>query len=138
MCKLPDTLSKAAQAKWTRLLAEFRETHDVEEPALSDRLLLEELVHARERLREVRNQIQNDGLVVPGSKGQQRPHPLLATERGLQRQVEEAVERLGLTPRQKRTAARIRQANALTSHPECAAAFEETDGLFGMFPSGAK
>jgi P27 family predicted phage terminase small subunit len=114
MNKAPANLSKSAQAAWPELVEEFCFVHDVEAPGASDLLLLEELLHARDRLSEVRADIQRDGLVVAGSKGQSRPHPLLATERALERQVEDGLERLWLTPRHRQNAELTRQANDIT------------------------
>jgi hypothetical protein len=48
-----------------------------------EREMVGELLKTRDRLAEVRERIAEDGLMVEGSTGQPRCHPLLALERGL-------------------------------------------------------
>jgi hypothetical protein len=48
-----------------------------------EREMVGELLKTRDRLAEVRARIAEDGLMVAGSQGQPRCHPLLALERGL-------------------------------------------------------
>jgi hypothetical protein len=65
-----------------RLLA----TYDFSDDAAGLRLL-DELVLASEQLRQVQERIQRDGLVVPGSQGQSRAHPLLGEQERLRRTI---------------------------------------------------
>jgi hypothetical protein len=46
------------------------------------------------RLLECADQLAEDDLVVPGSTGQLRPHPLVAVERDLRREVTEGLRQL--------------------------------------------
>jgi phage terminase small subunit len=110
----PKDLSPSSKARWPELVAQLCYVHDVDEPAAGDLLQLEDVLRARDRLEDVRGEIGRDGLTVTGSKGQTRPHPLLATERALERQVEDGLERLWLTPRHRASAEMIREANAIT------------------------
>lgn len=107
-------LSVDQQAALADLVSEFCFVHDVDRPGTSDLLRMEQVVTATDRLREIRDRIDRDGLVVAGSRKQARPHPLLASERALQRQIDEELERLWLTPRHRATAAQVRAANEMT------------------------
>lgn len=58
--------------------------------------MLAELLRGRDRLAEVRSVLVTEGLTVAGSRGNPRPHPLLATESALRRERAQAWERLSL------------------------------------------
>jgi hypothetical protein len=64
-----------------------------------DALLLEDVLRTRDRLAQVREKLAEDGPTVTGSRGQTRPHPLLDTERALQRDIAVGLQRLGLAKR---------------------------------------
>jgi hypothetical protein len=57
-----------------------------------EREIVGELLKTRDRLAEVRERIAEDGLMVEGSTGQPRCHPLLALERGLAADLWRALE----------------------------------------------
>jgi hypothetical protein len=65
----------AADAWWCSL---------VDDPEdVIEREMVGELLKTRDRLAEVRERIAEEGLMVSGSTGQPRAHPLLTLERGL-------------------------------------------------------
>jgi hypothetical protein len=72
----PRGLSRRSRDFWRAVDAEFV-------LAPPDFELLRGICTTMDRLDEVRSAISRDGVTVPGSKGQIRPHPLLAEERGL-------------------------------------------------------
>jgi hypothetical protein len=57
-----------------------------------EREMVGELLKTRDRLAEVRARIAEEGLMVSGSTGQPRAHPLLTLERGLAGDVWRALE----------------------------------------------
>jgi hypothetical protein len=63
--------------------------HADSELTASERFQFELLVSAVDRLDAVRSQIAGDGLMIVGSRGQERAHPLLALERELSRELGE-------------------------------------------------
>jgi len=63
----------------------------------ADLALLGELVRTVDRLREVQAAIKAGGLMVLGSNGQPRPHPLLAVEDAVRRAILAHVRALRLT-----------------------------------------
>jgi hypothetical protein len=75
LSKLAPDSGPAADAWWCSLV-------DDPEDVL-EREMVGELLKTRDRLAEVRARIAEDGLMVVGSQGQPRCHPLLALERGL-------------------------------------------------------
>ena len=70
----PAGLSAGSRSLWLRLVREY-EIRDA-----ASVLLLTQLCEAHDGLHAVRAQIKRDGLMVKGSKGQMRPHPLIASE----------------------------------------------------------
>jgi len=78
------------------LVAEFCSVHDVSAPNELDSMMIENVVPAQEELEAVSARIARDGVTVPGSKGQLRPHPLIQVERALRDDVARGLERLSL------------------------------------------
>ncbi len=74
----PDGLSPAAIDMWRRFVTAFPSRFGDNLPALT---VLETLVRAADRHREAREIIDRDGVLVEGSGGAQRAHPLLRAER---------------------------------------------------------
>lgn len=64
-------------------------------------MLLELVIRQGDRLEEVRLILAEEGPTVVGSKGQKRPHPLLAAEGQLARDIAAGLERLKLTPKRR-------------------------------------
>lgn len=91
----PAGLSEASAALWPGLAADVLA---VAGGAEVDFLLLAELLHAMDRLAQVRAALAADGVTVAGSRGQARPHPLLATEVTLAGRVTAITEQLQLAP----------------------------------------
>lgn len=90
----PSDLSESSRALWAGLVADLDATGGGAEV---DLLLLGDVLRARDRLCDVSQALSADGLIVLGSTGQRRPHPLLATEGALRREVAASLERLGLS-----------------------------------------
>jgi hypothetical protein len=81
--RVPDS-GPAADAWWLAL---------VDDPEdVIERELVGELLKTRDRLAEVRERIAEEGLMVQGSTGQPRAHPLLTLERGLAGDLWRALE----------------------------------------------
>ncbi|HEX6254372.1 MAG TPA: P27 family phage terminase small subunit [Euzebyales bacterium] len=93
--RAPDDLSDASRRLFRRLVADRRALGGVAEV---DALLLADALRLRERLAQVRAQLAVDGPTVAGSKGQTRPHPLIAAEQNLARDVRAAFDQLQLSP----------------------------------------
>jgi hypothetical protein len=93
----PDRLSEESRRLWGLFLADLVGIYGG--VADGDRILLEDVLRARDRLEEIQMKLAEDGPTVTGSRGQTRPHPLLATERALRRDVAVGFARLGLTER---------------------------------------
>jgi hypothetical protein len=72
-------LSRQAAALRKRLLAAY----DFSDPASLH--LLDELVLVADQLKSIQTTIAGDGVIVPGSAGQPRPHPLLGEQDRLRR-----------------------------------------------------
>ncbi|CAN5705715.1 hypothetical protein BH23CHL7_BH23CHL7_20850 [soil metagenome] len=89
----PADLSPASAALWPGLVHDVRQTMGA---AVVDLLVLHDLLLARDRLAEVRAVLAAEGLVVSGSKGQSRPHPMLAAESALRSAVAAGYARLRL------------------------------------------
>jgi hypothetical protein len=70
---------------------------------------------ANERLAEFAKVIGEQGLTVIGSRGQVRPHPLLAAERELHREQTRALDELENVIRRLDAEIQLEQANALTA-----------------------
>lgn len=87
----PAALHGEALALHDRLLGEF-EFNDG-----ASKAVLHELCGTLGRLREVQAAISAEGLVVAGSQGQRRPHPLLAVEDMLRRSLLAHARSLRLT-----------------------------------------
>jgi hypothetical protein len=69
--------------------------------AHTDYLLLGDVLRARDRLAQVQAVLAREGLTVPGSKGQTRPHPLLVSESVLRREVADGFRRLRLDGKER-------------------------------------
>ncbi|HET8597725.1 MAG TPA: P27 family phage terminase small subunit [Castellaniella sp.] len=72
--KAPSTLGQSGKKLWRDLQVEY----DITDAA--SLAILQSLCETVDRLAECRKTIKADGLTVPGSGGQPRPHPLLQTE----------------------------------------------------------
>jgi hypothetical protein len=72
------------------------------------------LRQAAGRLVQVAEQIAKDGLMVPGSMGQMRLHPLLGEERGLRKEISVQLRQLTFLSGQR---ALVERMNALTRDP---------------------
>jgi P27 family predicted phage terminase small subunit len=91
----PSDIPPTARDLWDALAADLciiRRGH----PTVTDRELLANAVTAQQRLRQVGQQLDDDGPVAVGSTGQPVPHPLLAVEAQLRKEVEERLSTLGL------------------------------------------
>lgn len=75
------TLSREARD----LIRRVRQDHVIDDAA--SETLLRQFAETLDRLREVQSAIKRDGLTVHGSQGQPRPHPLLASESALRRDL---------------------------------------------------
>ena len=94
----PRDLSATARALWPGLASDVAQLNA---GAAVDFLLLAELLRTQDRLDEIRAVLRNEGLTIPGSKGQTRPHPLLVTEAVYVRAVAAAYARLRLSPKER-------------------------------------
>ena len=89
----PSDLPSVAVDLWDALAADLcviRRGH----PTVSDRELLINVVTAQHRLRQIGQQLEGDGPVTTGSTGQTVPHPLLAVEAQMRREVEDRLSTL--------------------------------------------
>jgi P27 family predicted phage terminase small subunit len=86
----PKTLSKEAASWWRKLQAEY----DISDEA--GRLLLQTALESFDRMRSCQEQIRTDGQVVRDRFGQDKPHPLLSTERDARSQMLQAIKQLNL------------------------------------------
>jgi hypothetical protein len=108
----PDDLSAASRALWPGLVADLAvvamaSSKTTTVAAEVDLLLLADTLRARDRLEDIGAQIAKDGVTVDGSKGQVRPHPLLAVERALRAEVATGFERLELAPKRRPFAVKV-------------------------------
>lgn len=87
----PRGLSAAGKHLWSATVAEY------EFEGAADLALLAELCQAFDGARACRARIARDGLMVDGSAGQPRPHPLLAIEDAYRRSMLACVRALRLT-----------------------------------------
>lgn len=88
--KAPAGLSREARADWRRGLAALRA------PSPSDRHALERYVRAVDLARSAWAEISDDELLVPGSKGQQVAHPMIAVALAAERDAARFGQDLGL------------------------------------------
>lgn len=91
----PSDLSEERAGLFRRLAGDLVA---LEEGAEVDFVLLAEACRRLDRLDAVRRVLAEDGVTVTGSKGQVRPHGLLAVEAGLSRDVLAAFDKLKLSP----------------------------------------
>lgn len=98
----PEWVQPPEREFWTATVRDY----EVEGPALA---MLEVACSAMQRLREAREVLDREGLVVPGRyEGTSRPHPLVAVERDARVQLLRALRELDLdgetlpTPRGRR------------------------------------
>ena len=94
----PSDLSEESRRLFRRLVADLRALGGVAE---IDALLLGDALRLRDRLAQIRVQLEVDGPTVAGSKGQVRPHPLIAVEQNLAREIRAAFDQLQLSPRRR-------------------------------------
>jgi hypothetical protein len=109
----PPGLSTASRRLWAELVGDVEVITDGR-PAASSLVLLEEVLRARERLEEIRQTLATDGITVVGSRGQTRPHPLLAIERQLVAEISNSLARLELRPSRIRSMRDFQEIRALT------------------------
>lgn len=88
--KPPETLSDASKSLWGKILEEWA----IEDPASLK--TLEVGLLALDRAEKCRNRIDKDGEVVKDRFGQDKPHPLLASERDSRSQFLLAIKQLNL------------------------------------------
>jgi hypothetical protein len=108
----PDDLSAASRGLWPGLVADLAVVAMAASKATTvaaqvDLLLLADTLRARDRLEDVAAELAKTGVVVDGSKGQVRPHPLLAVERALRAELGAGFERLQLAPRRRPFAVKV-------------------------------
>lgn len=107
---VPTTLGDSGRSAWGRLWDHGR-------PWLlpSDSEVLTWLSEAYDERDAVRAQIAQDGYMVEGSKGQMRPHPLLAQLRALEQQMTRWLAACGFDPsaRARLGYAEVKRASAL-------------------------
>jgi hypothetical protein len=109
----PAGLSTASRRLWAELVTDVAVVTDGR-PAASSLVLIEEVLRARDRLAEIRETLATDGVTVVGSRGQTRPHPLLAIERQLVAEISNGLARLELRPSRIRGMRDFQEARALT------------------------
>jgi hypothetical protein len=88
-------LSEASRAAWPGLASDLQALHGGYQLWFE---FLAETLRVTDELAIVRETLRRDGLTVAGSQGQVRPHPLIATEQTLRREIQTGWERLGMTP----------------------------------------
>ena len=108
----PPDLTPQLQERWKGLASDVRAASGGAEV---DYLLLADLLRAQQRLDEVRAVLATDGLIVIGSKGNTRPHPLLVTESALRREVAQGYERLLIAPKFRSGYVTVNKAGRITS-----------------------
>jgi P27 family predicted phage terminase small subunit len=86
----PPALSAEARELWVDIM----KSHVVDDGA--SRALLRQLCESLDGLRAVQARIKQDGLMIAGSKGQARPHPLLVSEAEFRRAILACVRGLRL------------------------------------------
>ena len=94
----PPDLSAASAAAWPGLTSDLEVATGA---SAVDLALLADLLRACDRLAQLRELLERDGLTVTGSQGQVRPHPVLAVESALRREVAQGWDRLGLSSRHR-------------------------------------
>jgi hypothetical protein len=87
----PPALSTEARELW----ADIVKSHVVDDGA-SRALLRRQLCESLDGLRACQAQIRRDGLMIAGSKGQLRPHPLLVSEAEFRRAILASIRALRL------------------------------------------
>jgi P27 family predicted phage terminase small subunit len=92
--KPPGSLGDAGREVWGRLWVAGQAWLSVE----TDRDVLTRLCEAHDERDAMREQIALDGFMVPGSRGQLRPHPLLTHLRALETQMTHWESVCGFTP----------------------------------------
>ena len=80
----PKDLSAAAQTEWKNLVG----------PGPDEVAIVERIVRAQDRLRQVSTELERAGPIVEGSMGQPRSHPLLAVEERLRSEIGAGFEKL--------------------------------------------
>ena len=86
----PDHLGQAEHAIWKHILSDYRLTTETAIDVLTTCL------EAHMRARECREAIARDGMTVVGRDNQQKPHPLLSTERDARAAWLAGIKQLGL------------------------------------------
>lgn len=94
----PADLSEASRSDWPGLASDVSATLGGAE---TDWILLADVLRARDRLAQVAEVLNAEGVTVEGSKGQTRPHPLLNVEGELRRDIANGLEQLKLGPRER-------------------------------------
>lgn len=92
----PADLSRASASLWPRYLADLRAASG--ELAEVDVVVLADALRVMDRLAQVRAVLDDEGLTVVGSRRQTRPHPLLAVESGLRKELATYWQRLNFDP----------------------------------------
>lgn len=91
---VPDSLSEAGRRAWERLWtagqAWLSPTTDLD--------VLTRLCEAHDEREAMRDQVAQDGYMIPGSMGQSRAHPLLSEIRAVESQITKYESLCGFTP----------------------------------------
>lgn len=109
--KEPETLGDVGRAAWQRLWTAGQGWLS----ATTDIDIMSRLCEAHDEREAMRDQIDSDGYMIPGSKGQLRPHPLLTQLRALETQMTRWESECGFTPsgRSKKGTAEVRPVTKL-------------------------
>src|SRR5688572_17337458 len=86
----PPALSAEARELW----ADIMKSHVLDDGA--SRALLRQLCESLDGLRAAQARIKQDGLMIAGSQGQARPHPLLVSEAEFRRAILASIRALRL------------------------------------------
>lgn len=92
--KIPTHLSPESKKLWRKIAASYA---GIEGDASGEKIL-QSLCECLDRLTAISEQIGREGLTVPGSQGQPRAHPLLASETEHRRMVLAHYRALRLEP----------------------------------------
>lgn len=90
----PESLGDTGRAVWERLWTAGQAWLSTS----TDLYVLTRLCESHDEREAMREQLAQDGYMIPGSMGQMRPHPLLAHVRALEAQMTKWEQECGFTP----------------------------------------